>query len=223
MEVDAGRLMQVVLEDRPDRVALDDRQSRSGPRAVEAECRDRVLDRVDPVLDLVDRESKLGLAVQPWLEGLASPAAVSRLRRRGIDPTTALALASWSGWRLTPTPTVPAHATRRATARSRRRGPDSGSTGSSGAGRGLRSVGPTCRRGRCACGQGRGGDAAADEHARAKEAAARQLWVGDLGGIVAVQWSSVPCIGWSSILGVAKTCHSARCHGPQVPTSDERC
>ena len=56
VEVDAGRLVQVVLEDRPDPVAFDDVDPRRRPRPVVAEGRDRILDGVDPMLDLVDRQ-----------------------------------------------------------------------------------------------------------------------------------------------------------------------
>ena len=54
VEVDPRRFGQVVLEDRPDPVALHDLDPRARPRAVEPEGRDRILDRVDLVLDLVD-------------------------------------------------------------------------------------------------------------------------------------------------------------------------
>ncbi len=52
--MDPGRLVEVVLEDRPEPVALDHVDARAGPGAVEAECVDRRLLGVDLVLDLVD-------------------------------------------------------------------------------------------------------------------------------------------------------------------------
>ena len=56
VEMDAGRLVHVVLERRADRVALDDRQSRTRPRPVESEGLDGVLLRIDAVVHLLDRE-----------------------------------------------------------------------------------------------------------------------------------------------------------------------
>jgi hypothetical protein len=56
MEVDAGRLVEVVLEDRPDAITLDDLDPRRRPRPVVTERVDRWLHRVDLVLDLVDRQ-----------------------------------------------------------------------------------------------------------------------------------------------------------------------
>ena len=73
VEVDAGRLSQVVLEDRADLVALGDRDPRTRPRSVVAERRDRRHDRVDPMLDLVDRQLEdLDVAVEPRLERLVA-------------------------------------------------------------------------------------------------------------------------------------------------------
>ena len=75
VEMDAGRLLQVVLEDRPDLVALDDVEPRPGPHRVEPERRDRVLHRVDLVLDLVDRELEdLDVTVERRLLGLVAGA-----------------------------------------------------------------------------------------------------------------------------------------------------
>ena len=56
VEMDAGRLVHVVLERRADRVALDDVSARSRPRPVEAEGLDGVLLRIDAVVHLLDRE-----------------------------------------------------------------------------------------------------------------------------------------------------------------------
>ena len=53
--------------DGADGIALDDRQTWSGPRAVEAERGDGVLDSVDLVLDLVDGE------VEPFFLPLNQP------------------------------------------------------------------------------------------------------------------------------------------------------
>ena len=65
VEVDAGRLVQVVLEDSADAVALRDPQQGAGPAAVEAERGDRCAHQVGPVADLVDGQLEdLGRAVQ---------------------------------------------------------------------------------------------------------------------------------------------------------------
>ena len=55
VEVDAGRFLEIVLEDRPDLVTLGDGQPRARPHPVVAERLDRRQDRIDPMLDLVDR------------------------------------------------------------------------------------------------------------------------------------------------------------------------
>jgi hypothetical protein len=56
VEVNAGRLVQVVPEDRPDPVALHHLDPWRRPCPVVAERRDRVRYGVDPVQDLVDRQ-----------------------------------------------------------------------------------------------------------------------------------------------------------------------
>ena len=74
VEVDAGRLLQVVREDRADLVALVDAQRRARPLAVVAEGLDRWQQLVDRVLDLVDREAEhLRVAVE-----------LGRHRREGV-------------------------------------------------------------------------------------------------------------------------------------------
>ena len=70
-----GRLVEVVREDRPDLVALDDIDPRARPRPVEAERLDRLLLGVDLVADLVDRELEdLDVAVERRLLGLVAHA-----------------------------------------------------------------------------------------------------------------------------------------------------
>jgi hypothetical protein len=71
VEVDPGRLVKVVLEDGPDRVAFDDVEPGAGPGAVEPERRESGLLRVGHVADLVDREVEhLDAAVHLRREGL---------------------------------------------------------------------------------------------------------------------------------------------------------
>ncbi|MBA2489455.1 MAG: hypothetical protein H0V36_09095 [Chloroflexi bacterium] len=73
MEVDTGGLVEVVGEDRPDCVAFDDGQSWPWPNAVVAECGDRILERVDAMVDPVDGQFEdFGVALDPWLERLVA-------------------------------------------------------------------------------------------------------------------------------------------------------
>ena len=80
VEVDAGRLLEVVLEDRPDLVALGDGQARARPHPVVAERLDRRQDRVDPMLDLVDRQLEdLDPVLEPRFEWLVAHRVGGRL------------------------------------------------------------------------------------------------------------------------------------------------
>ena len=212
MKVDPGRLGEIVGEDRPDLVALDDRQARPRPDTVVAERLDRVLQRIDPVLDLVDRQLEdLRVPLDPGIERL-----VAEGQRRGLAIEEPLD----DGGRIG----IVIHRLRR---RGRRcmRGAVAGSPDAAAEPPGLATAAAggrerPCRR-RCgrAGGQGCRGDAATGEGSGAEEASARQGGGGAaVGGLVGGGRAHVHAADNRSRVALPGRGRTARRGGPEVPT-----